>query len=379
MITKSTKAVPLLVAASIGLAACEEGQFLTPPTDGDEATVAAPAEPRVEIQEVERADIFSTTELALWDGRPSLGGLWVAHPDVKDPERVLIRNTTNGRTTFGALFRRERNNPGPRIQVSSDAAAELNVLAGQPTELSIVVIRREEITIEPEPLPITESEDLPETEELNENTDDQESAAVNIDDETLTEEEPPKRQGFFARLFGGGAAADEAVEDEAVSDDASAPDVEIAPLDPITTSAAAAIDAAEAAASAPSSVRPVARATVAAVPTPAPAPAEETEPEPVVVAAPTPAPEPTPAPTPAPASLNNPFVQVGLFSVEANASAAASSLRQGGIVPTVVPGTNANGTFWRVLVGPMTSPDDQAEILGQVKALGYADAFLVSN
>ena len=378
MTMKSTRAVPLLVVASLGLAACEEGQLQTAPTDGTGAAAAAPAEPRVEIQEVERADIFSTSELALWDGRPSLGGLWVAHPDVTDPERVLIRNTTNGRTTFGALFRRERNNPGPRIQVSSDAAAELGILAGQPTELDIVVIRREEVVIEPEPLPVAEPEDLPEAEDLPEDEDATETLAA-TDDETTTEEEPPKRQGFFARLFGGGAAADETAEDGAdeVSDDASAPDVEIAPLDPITTSAAAAIDAAEASASAPSNVRPVARTSVAAVPAPAPTPEPEPEPEPVVVAAPEP--EPAPAPTPAPQSLNNPFVQVGLFSVEANASAAASSLRQGGIVPTVVPGTNANGTFWRVLVGPMTSPDDQAEILGQVKALGYADAFLVSN
>ena len=376
MTMKSTRAVPLLVVASLGLAACEEGQLVTAPTDGADA--AAPAEPRVEIQEIERADIFSTSELALWDGRPSLGGLWVAHPDVTDPERVLIRNTTNGRTTFGALFRRERNNPGPRIQVSSDAAAELGILAGQPTELDIVVIRREEVVIEPAPLPVAEPEELPETEDLPEDEEATEVLAA-TDDETTTEEEPPKRQGFFARLFGGGAAADEVAEDDAVavSDDASAPEVEIAPLDPITTSAAAAIDAAEAAASAPSNVRPVARTSVAAVPAPAPTPEPEPEPEPVVVAAPEP--EPAPAPTPAPQSLNNPFVQVGLFSVEANASAAASSLRQGGIVPTVVPGTNANGTFWRVLVGPMTSPDDQAEILGQVKALGYADAFLVSN
>jgi cell division septation protein DedD len=96
----------------------------------------------------------------------------------------------------------------------------------------------------------------------------------------------------------------------------------------------------------------------------------------------TPEPVSTPAPSqPAatPPSLNNPYVQVGLFTVEANASAAATGLRQGGIVPTIVPGTNASGTFWRVLVGPMTNPDDQTEILSQVKALGYSDAFLVSN
>ncbi|NNJ69084.1 MAG: SPOR domain-containing protein, partial [Boseongicola sp.] len=149
-------------------------------------------------------------------------------------------------------------------------------------------------------------------------------------------------------------------------------------LDPITTGAAAAIEAAEASSQTLSAnARPQRRATAAAAASTA---AVVTAPAPTA----TPAPEPvsTPAPTPpaAPApSLNNPYVQVGLFTVEANASAAATGLRQGGIVPTIVPGTNATGSFWRVLVGPMTSAEDQTEILSQVKSLGYSDAFLVSN
>ena len=47
-----------------------------------------------EIRDVERPDIFSVTENALWDGRPSLGGVWVAHPDVtveRDTERYAAR------------------------------------------------------------------------------------------------------------------------------------------------------------------------------------------------------------------------------------------------------------------------------------------------
>lgn len=370
MTMKLKAAIPLFAVTAIGLAACEEGQFLASPPAGTEASVAAPQQARTEIQEVERADIFSTSELALWDGRPSLGGLWVAHPDVTDPERVRITNATNGQSTFGALFRRERNNPGPRIQLSSDAAGALGILAGQPTELSIVVVRQEEVIIEPAPLPIEEIDEDP--------TDDENAvvAAELTDADVDAPEEAPQRQGFFARLFGGGSAAAEDETDDTDSlEGAAAPDVETETLDPIATSAAAAIDAAEASSSTLSAnARPqrraVAAAAVVATPDPAPAPA--------AAPAPAPAPEPVAAPAPPP-SLNNPFVQVGLFTVEANASAAATGLRQGGIVPTIVPGTNASGTFWRVLVGPMTSPDDQSEILSQVKSLGYTDAFLVSN
>ncbi len=99
-------------------------------------------------RDIERSDIFSVSENALWDGRPSLGGVWVAYPANVDPERVLIRNTKNGKTVIGALFRRERDNPGPKIQLSSDAAVALGVVAGTPTEISIIVLRREEVVVE---------------------------------------------------------------------------------------------------------------------------------------------------------------------------------------------------------------------------------------
>jgi hypothetical protein len=93
-----------------------------------------------------------------------LGGVWVAHPDVQDPERVIIRNTENGTEITGALFRRERENPGPLLQVSSDAADALGVLAGAPTELSVVVVRREEVEVvapEVEENPVVDSLSAP--------------------------------------------------------------------------------------------------------------------------------------------------------------------------------------------------------------------------
>ena len=51
-------------------------------------------------------DVFETSDKGLWDGRPSLGGVWVAYPDVPSPERVIIRNTASGKEVVGALFRR---------------------------------------------------------------------------------------------------------------------------------------------------------------------------------------------------------------------------------------------------------------------------------
>ena len=96
-------------------------------------------------RDVEAPDVFDVTDLALWDGRPSLGGVWVAYPDNIEPERVIIRNTENKKFVIGALFKRERDNPGPKIQLSSDAAAALGILAGLPTSISVTALIREAV------------------------------------------------------------------------------------------------------------------------------------------------------------------------------------------------------------------------------------------
>lgn len=108
------------------------------PAEGTRAT-------RLVERDVEAPEVFSVNENGLWDGRPSLGGVWAAHPDVAEPERVIIRNEANGNFVIGALFRKERETPGPRLQISSDAAAALGVLAGAPTQLNVVALRREEV------------------------------------------------------------------------------------------------------------------------------------------------------------------------------------------------------------------------------------------
>jgi len=136
----------IFVAATsmLTLTACEEGAnlaFLKPKPETSEA-IGSSSTKLVE-RDVEAPDVFQVTEAGLWDGRPSLGGVWVAHPDAQEPERVIIRNSSNGKFVIGALFRREREIPGPRLQASSDAAAALGMLAGAPVELNVTALRRE--------------------------------------------------------------------------------------------------------------------------------------------------------------------------------------------------------------------------------------------
>ncbi len=147
-------------AAVLFLAGCQPGELF--PQKSPDATDSLASEPQMIEQDVEKPDVFSVTDSGLWDGRPSLGGVWVAHPDVGEPERVIIRNTANDRFVIGALFRRERDNPGPSLQVSSDAAEALGMLAGAPGTLSVVALRREMVPVEqPEPVvELTEATDI---------------------------------------------------------------------------------------------------------------------------------------------------------------------------------------------------------------------------
>ena len=146
--------VLIIGAAGLSLAACSDFPSLNLVNDPAKAAAGedtVTSETKLVERDVEAPEIFDVTEAGLWDGRPSLGGVWVAHPDVTEPERVIIRNSANGKFVIGALFRRERDIPGPRLQASSDAAAALGMLAGAPVDLNVTALRRETVPNDPTP------------------------------------------------------------------------------------------------------------------------------------------------------------------------------------------------------------------------------------
>jgi rare lipoprotein A len=293
----------LSLVALIALASCEEGMPGSDPgnPDGTGNTAVSTSE-----TDVEAPDIFQKTDEGLWDGRPSLGGVWVAHPDVTEPERVIIRNESNGTSVIGALFRRERDNPGPVIQVSSDAAETLQMLAGAPVRLQVTALRREEA-----PTPVA----------------------------TATEATAATPQQDIAQA--------------ATTELAPASPIGVATLDPVA-GAAAAIEAAEA----------------AGVPG---TPAAGTEP----AAAAQPAASPAPAATAS--DLSRPYIQLGIFSIEANANSLAEELKGKGLSTRVVAQQSQGKKFWRVLVGPAQTEAQRTDWLNKVKAEGFADAYFVAD
>jgi cell division septation protein DedD len=272
-----------LFSGFMALSACDDssefGLFKPKGADADTQQPVAGQTTKLVERDVESPDVFHVTESGLWDGRPSLGGVWVAHPDVTDPERVIIRNTSNNKFVIGALFRRERDIPGPRLQASSDAAGALGMIAGAPVQLDVTALRRESVPEEPE---------------------------------------IPAQSDKIADTSG---------------------EISESALDPIA-GAAAAIDAAE-----PS------------------------------------APPPTTAPAskPAKSSLNKPYVQIGIFSVEKNAKQTADQMRSAGMIPTVFEQKTNGKPFWRVVVGPAQTKLELNSLLSNVKKTGFSDAYAVTN
>lgn len=242
---------------------------------------------RLVERDVEAPEIFDVSDQGLWDGRPSLGGVWVAHPDVTEPERVIIRNQENGKFVIGALFRRERELPGPNLQISSDAAQALGILAGAPAPLNVVALRREDA-------------------------------------------ETP---------------ADAVAAEQTVQAPAEVIETPLAPAEAGTAPAAAALSPAPVAA-APIATPPAATAPTAAA---------------------------------AASSLEKPFVQIGIFSVEANAERAANQMR-GADLSSSVRESQINGkSFWRVVVGPARTATELSGITAKIKAEGFSDAYAVTN
>ena len=313
---------------SVSLAACMDGNNSTSPRAGSSVS----RDGQIAERDVEDPSVFSRREPALWDGRPSLGGAWVAHPDVKSPERVIIRNMSNGQETIGALFRRERLNPGPAFQVSAEAANAVGILAGAPTEIQVIALRTEEIEIAGADVSAPPVEDevqtAPETgtDEMTQVTDTEASMAIEPPLTATGPQAPQARGGIFGRLFGRRTSAQPAVAD-----------IETQVLDDQIDQT------------------------------------QVTEPQ---AAAPAPTPAPAPAPQPA-STLERPFIQLGIFSVEANARSAETMARNAGLSARMVEGRTQGNAFWRVIIGPAQTQAEQGQMLARVKSLGFNDAYTV--
>ena len=99
-----------------------------------------------EINFHEKPKILDIAATVIWDGSQTLGGNWVSHPIIKSPERVIIKNTTNGKSVVGAVFQQTKNFNKGLAAISSDAAKALSISKNKETEIQIVAVRETEST-----------------------------------------------------------------------------------------------------------------------------------------------------------------------------------------------------------------------------------------
>jgi hypothetical protein len=94
----------------------------------------------------EKPEILDLSASVIWDGEQTLGGNWISHPDVDSPERVLIKNISNGKSIVGAIFQQAKKmKTGPAV-ISSDAAKALNIAQNDQTKVQIIAVRASERT-----------------------------------------------------------------------------------------------------------------------------------------------------------------------------------------------------------------------------------------
>ena len=102
---------------------------------------ARPSTNKAEISFHEKPKILEISTSIIWDGSETLGGNWVSHPDIESPERVLIKNTTNGKSVVGAVFHQTKNLNKGLAAISSDAAKALSISKNNETKLQLVAIK----------------------------------------------------------------------------------------------------------------------------------------------------------------------------------------------------------------------------------------------
>ncbi len=314
-------------------------------------------------REVEAPDAYATEARALWDGRPSFGGVWIAAPDVTTPEQVRIENLANGQVIKAALYRRERDLPGPKIQVSMDAAKELGMQAGAAVDLRVVAIRKEEVA---PPAPVANPEPL-EGETIVASAGAADAALVDAADGT----EPAVIAVTEGEALPEITASTEIASLPVGDVGAEVPTLTTATVDAMKSTRSHASEAVRLAAASAIEARALAAATEAGIVSDAD-PADPIDGD--LVAATLAA---TPATTeaaaqPAAEPLKYPFIQVATAASEALANDAIARLKAAGLEAR----SRQSGDSFGIVVGPLTSAQQQTAALAKVKELGYGDAFL---
>ena len=77
--------------------------------------------------------------------------------------------------------------------------------------------------------------------------------------------------------------------------------------------------------------------------------------------------------------LSKPFIQVGIFGIQSNASNTKDQMLQLNLPVNVFEFQIKEKPYWRVVAGPANTSDSRNKMLEAVKSAGFTDAYFVSN
>jgi cell division septation protein DedD len=401
-------AVVAIFFCALPLGACGELAAGAEDTRGPPAArSAAPAAPAISSDLLPAPDVFEASGTARWDGRRTLQGVWVAHPQASTARRVRIYNAATGAAADGALFTRDPVLSGPSMLVSSDAAGLLGLAPGEEADLRVVALT---------PRSAGDVEVLAAA-----------SAAARVDAPAAAApgaERPPAATsaravasaapggteegtaaGVAARTLPApsvgvasrsrdtarpvGSAANRVAETRAVADPRRS-DSQPAAATPAVAGARQAAPAAaqsevaqseielEPGTGSESPVREPAKPAVAA-PGPAAGAPEADVARPAAAKDATADAAPASAQTPAPGTLAQPYVQAGLFAVEDNAERLIRRIRDEGLPAVGEAVRLATGPATRVLAGPFATAAERDAARRRIQAMGLRDAVPVAQ
>lgn len=123
--------------------AYEIGPELALPPEARKIIETAKARANVPRVDDVAPEVFQATDVAVWDGNPTFGAIWIAVPGALQPERVQIRNEETGRTIRAAMVADDApEGSAAPIRLSAGAAEALGVGPLENIRVTVTALRK---------------------------------------------------------------------------------------------------------------------------------------------------------------------------------------------------------------------------------------------
>lgn len=119
------------------------GPEQTLPPEARRIVAEAKARANVPMIDGTAPEVFEATDMAVWDGKPTFGDVWISVPGALQPERVEIRVEETGKVIRASMLVDDAPaSPDAPIRLSSGAARALGVGPLQEVRITVTALRK---------------------------------------------------------------------------------------------------------------------------------------------------------------------------------------------------------------------------------------------